>query len=85
MKFKKEFLQEMVWGDDVVEDNIVDNSRWSIHHEIVFRHEGKFYGTGYSVGATESQDERPFEYDNDEIECPEMVQKEKLVKVWEKA
>lgn len=85
MKFDKKYLQEMVWSDDVVEDNIVGNSRWSIQHEVVFKHEGKFYGTRYSVGATESQDEAPFQYDDNEIDCPEMVQKEKIVKVWEKA
>ena len=49
----------------VVEDKIVDNSRWSIRHEAVLQHKetGKFYVTHYSVGATENQDEKPYEYD----------------------
>jgi len=74
--FEKEWLREAVFGyiDDVevIEDNIVDNRRWSIDHEVVFKFEDKFYGTSYSVGATEYQDEQPFEYDGDEISCVEM-------------
>jgi len=39
--------------------------------------------THYSVGATESQWERPWEYEGEEIECTEVHQIEKLIKVWE--
>lgn len=81
MKFKKAFLQEMV--GEGVSDVIVDHSRWSVVHEAVFEHEGKFYSTSYSVGATEQQDEAPYEYDKDEIECPEVKLVEKVVKVYE--
>ncbi|ATO52133.1 hypothetical protein BrL25_19035 [Brevibacillus laterosporus DSM 25] len=64
-------------------DQIVDQSRWSIHHDIIFKWiDGKYYSTGYSVGATECQDERPWEYEN-EVECTEVHQVEKMVKVWE--
>ena len=38
-----------------IEDNIIDTSRWSIIHEIIFEDGGKFYRTTYSVGATEMQ------------------------------
>jgi hypothetical protein len=81
MKFKKEFLREVI--EDAIEDKIVDNSRWSIIHEAIFQHEGKFYLTSYSVGATEQQDEQPYEYDKDKIECQEVVLVEKVVKVYE--
>jgi hypothetical protein len=90
MKFKKEFMQRLVYGDEreyksfIVEDKIVDTSRWSIIHSIIFYHDGKYYESSYSVGATENQDERPYEYDDDEIECPEMVRVKKVVEVWER-
>jgi hypothetical protein len=82
MKFKKEFLiDELDLPYSAIEDKVIDNSRWSIHHEIVFEHEGKFYRTYYSVGATECQDEEPWEYD-DEVDCTEVVQKEITVMAW---
>lgn len=82
MIFKKEFLiNELDLPYNAIEDKIVDNSRWSIHHEIIFEHEGKFYQAYYSVGATESQDEGPWEYD-DEVDCTEVVQQEITVMAW---
>lgn len=61
-------------------DRIVDTTRWSIVHEIVFKDKGKLYMTTYSEGATECQDEIPWEYD-DEIECIEIEVELKEVKV----
>lgn len=88
MKLTREEAR-LVVGDDhddwiTVETKIVDNSRWSITHEGIFQHgpTGKFYQMSYSVGATEQQDERPFEYYDPEP--VEVHQVEKLVKVWEK-
>lgn len=53
---------------------ISDNSRWSIHHRMVFKDDsdGKCYESHYSVGATESQDERPYEFEGDQISCVEV-------------
>ena len=83
MKFKKDFLRyELDLPHSAKENKIVDNTRWSIVHEIVFEHEGKFYQTCYSRGATEQQEEAPWEYE-DEVECVEVEQVEKVVKVWE--
>lgn len=42
---------------------------------------GKFYQITYSEGATELQDERPWEYD-DEITCTEVELKEIMMKKW---
>ena len=69
-------------GGNTIFDRIVDTTRWSIIHEIVFEDHGKFYMTTYSEGATEMQDERPWEHDNDEIECTEVELKEVKVKKW---
>lgn len=80
--FESKFLREeleLPWNAMI--DEVVDNSRWSIQHEIIFEYEGKFYRTSYSVGATEQQDEGPWEYD-DTVECTEVEQKEVLVKQW---
>lgn len=83
MKFTKEFLVEDVFNSKTtVLDEITDHSRWSVHHRRVFAHEGAFYQTHYSTGATECQDESPYEYDKDEIECPEVVPVEKTVTVY---
>jgi hypothetical protein len=69
-------------GVEALEDTIIESSRWSILHELVFRVKDKFYRTTYNVGATEYQDERPWEHDTD-VDCEEVHQVEKLVKVWE--
>jgi hypothetical protein len=72
------------YGGHVVKDRILDNDRWSIRHEIIFQQDDddKFYRAYYSVGATENQDEGPWEYETSEIECTEVHQVEKLVKKW---
>jgi len=84
MKFAKQVLQDLVdneevEGVEVIETEMVDRSRWSIQYEMIFTHEGKFYSSHYGVGATEDQDESPYEYDDDEIECTEVWPHEKVV------
>ncbi|MCP3686105.1 MAG: hypothetical protein GY861_25950 [bacterium] len=91
MKFKRELLQRLVWEDydeekediENISEEIIDTSRWSNHYEMIFRYSDKFYRSHFSRGATESQDEQPYEYEPDEIECSEVKQVEKTVKVWE--
>ena len=81
--FTREYLMEKLdlpWA--AIEDEIVDQSRWSTIHSIVFKDtDGKYYSTEYSVGSTECQDERPWEY-NSKIECEEVVKKQVLVEKW---
>ena len=81
--FSKDYLKDefdLPYSNTVV-DKIIDTTRWSIVHEIVFEDNGKFYQTTYSEGATEMQDERPWEYD-DEVECTEVELREVKVKKW---
>ncbi len=83
VKFSKDYLKnelDLPYENAIV-DNIIDTTRWSIVHEIVFADKGKFYRTTYSEGATECQDERPWEYE-DEIECEEVELREVKVKKW---
>lgn len=68
MKLSKEEGKSIVWEDhedwETIEVNIVDTTRWSIINEGVYKHipTGKFYSIGWSEGATECQDEGPFDY-----------------------
>lgn len=70
MKFKKNDLK--FEEHRTVYDKIIGHRRWSVDHERVFEHDGRFFRTLYSVGATEGQDERPYEYEPDDIECEEV-------------
>lgn len=82
-KFSKDYLKDeldLPYSNTIV-DKIIDTTRWSIVHEIVFEDNGKFYQTTYSEGATEMQDERPWEYE-DEVECEEVELREVKVKKW---
>lgn len=69
--------QELV--ADVIEDDVTDIDRWSINHRCIFKLNGKFYRTYYSVGATEMQDEAPYEYDGDWIGVVEVEPKKVTV------
>lgn len=83
VKFSRDYLMkelDLPYGNTIT-DNIIDTTRWSIIHEIVFEDNGKFYRTTYSEGATECQDERPWEYE-DEVECEEVELREVKVKKW---
>lgn len=60
--------RDIVDGEDsnfvTIEDKIVGTRRWSIEYEIVVQRktDGKYFKDGYSRGATEMQDEQPYEY-----------------------
>ena len=82
MFFNKEDLIDLLMSDEleingktakVVLDEQFDTSRWSAHYELVFSYDGTFYTTSYSRGLTEHQDETPFQYDDNEIECFEVA------------
>lgn len=87
MEISREEARNMVYEDHEdwvkIEEIPIKQSRWSVLYEGIFQHlpTGKFYQTSWRVGATEMQDESPFEYDDPEL--TEVRQVEKLVKVWE--
>jgi hypothetical protein len=92
--FKKSELNDLDlpsgYNKDIVKvviDEVIDTSRrWSEDHRLVFQlpdmQEDEAWETYYSVGKTEQQDERPWEYE-DEIECTLVKRKEKTIIVWE--
>ena len=88
MKLSAEVAREIVRGyhhEDwqEVTKSITDHSRWSVYYTGVFLHipSGKHYWLHWSIGATEQQYERPFEYDK-EVEAVEVRQVEKVVTDW---
>lgn len=87
MKLLSDEARDVVREDhedwEKVESEIVESSRWSIIYSGVFKHipTGKYYAASWSVGATEQQDEQPFEYE-DEVEFYEVVQKPVTVMQW---
>jgi hypothetical protein len=80
-EFSKEDLIDLAYasvGDEfdgftVLVNQLTGSSRWSKHYDLVFRApDGKCYRTPFSVGATEYQDEGPFEHDGDTINVAEV-------------
>lgn len=69
-------------GEGVIKDDVYDHTRWSVIHELIFKFEEKIYRTTYSVGATEYQDEGPWDY-VDMVECIEVKPVEKTIIVYE--
>lgn len=57
-------------------------SRWSCGGWVVFKYKGKHYQADYTYGATEVQDEQPWE-DDDEVTCPEVAKLAKVIHTWE--
>jgi hypothetical protein len=49
---------------EIIQNKIVGTRRWAIEYEIVVKRisDGKFFKDAYRRGATENQDERPYEY-----------------------
>lgn len=72
-------LQDMAWDDTpegitIISKDLWDHSRWCVTSRIIFKKEDRYYETFFSRGATEYQDEKPYEYDPDLIECHEVKQ-----------
>lgn len=79
----KDFLKkELDLPYEAIKDDIIDQTRWTTVHEIIFAYNDKFWKTSYSVGSTEYQDESPWEY-NGEVECIEVELIKKEMLVWE--
>jgi hypothetical protein len=55
---------------EVISNEIVDTSRWSYMSELIIKtiSDGRFWRSYYSQGATESQDESPYEYGDAKFE-----------------
>lgn len=69
-------------GVELIGDEITGTSRWSVFHTLTVRIKGTVYQTSYSKGATEYQDEQPWQ-DEKTVEFIEMRPVEKVIIVWE--
>lgn len=83
-EFSKEFLLAILEYEGYISNEIVDTSRWSIQYEMIFADNGKFYEAHYQRGATEQQEESPWEYDGDMITCYEVIPVTKTITVYER-
>ncbi|KXZ22393.1 hypothetical protein P4T89_12745 [Bacillus nakamurai] len=82
IKLDKDYMiNQLELPESSILEEITGISRWSVNYRIVFPYQGRFYETFYSRGATEIQDESPWEYD-DQVECYEVELKEVKVKKW---
>lgn len=87
LKVTKEQANELIWGDlegfSLVEDTITDTSRWSVYHRLVIKRESdsKLFADNYGIGATEYQDERPWQ--DDEPAFEEVFPVEKTIIIYE--
>lgn len=67
LELTKDEARDIIWQDnedgvELIVDDLIDTTRWSEVHNVVIKKDGRFYQDTYSVGATEMQDESPWEY-----------------------
>jgi hypothetical protein len=76
-------IYEDIEGFKIIKQDIMGKSRWSIVYEIVIQRlsDNKFFKSFYSKGATEYQDQLPYEYEKAIFE--EVVPVEKTITVYE--
>ena len=87
MKINKEIARNLAWDGEcdgfTIKENVeFDSSRWSIISRLTVEKGGKFYQAIYSKGATECQDERPFEDEGGEVEFAEVFAHEVIKTVY---
>lgn len=67
LNLTKEEARRLIYGDldgfSIISEEITGKSRWSIIYWVVVKREsdGKFFADEFRRGATEGQDERPFD------------------------
>lgn len=84
----RDFLEDELEEDviETISDEITGKSRWCNIYTWVFKYEGRLYRTTYRLGATESQDERPFEHNGEETDVEEVFATEvKVIKYLSKS
>ena len=70
LQLTNEQARNILWGGDeddafvIIQDKIKSKTRWSIVYEIVIKRksDNKYFKDTYRIGATESQDESPYEH-----------------------
>ena len=70
LKIENEVAEGLAYGDyddtiyEVISNKIVSKGRWTYRSELIIKTiaDGRFWKSFYNQGATESQDESPYEY-----------------------
>ena len=83
-EFPKEFMKNLAYDEQdetvkVLKREQVDSRRWMANYEVVFEFEGFLYMSNYDMGLTENQENEPYEYDPDMIECTLVEAYEKTI------
>lgn len=76
-----DILYEENENAEVIVDDIEDIGRWSTYHTLIFKLDGDFYRTFYRRGATEYQDESPWEHDT-EVTCEQVYPVQEMTTVY---
>lgn len=77
MMITRQAALDILDGEELVLDQIVGHSRWAVQHRVIFKMIDKLWQMNYQVGATELQDESPWEYDR-EVLCREVREIQKV-------
>ncbi len=80
LKKTPELIEQLIDGDAengyfIISNECVDKTRWSVVYDLIVKIGDKFYQTDYQVGATEQQDEGPWE-NEEEIVLVEVAPRE---------
>ena len=89
LEVSQEDARGIVYGDSkeyvIIEDEITHHSRWSVSHRAIVKRikDDKYFKTYYSVGATESQDQQAYDYDEPTFNEVFKVEKQVTVTTYE--
>ena len=80
----REEMLDILWGstDIILSDKVVDHARWSVVHTLIFKYDDKIYRTVYCVGATEYQEESPWECEGI-VTCTEVEAVKETITVYQ--
>tara|TARA_R110000868_G_scaffold322391_6_gene583304 strand:- start:2260 stop:2532 length:273 start_codon:yes stop_codon:yes gene_type:complete len=69
--FPKQKLLGIIYGeeDGFVSNELKAHGRWSLCYKLIFKDGDDYYSVYYSGGATELQDENPFDAYDNEVPC----------------
>ena len=58
---------------NIVRDRITEHKRWCVVHELIFKRNDKLYRLIYKIGATEREEQHPFD-EAETIKCKEVFE-----------
>lgn len=69
--FKKDYLREILYdASNIVQNDVIEvDYKNNVYYELIFKEDEKFWRVTY----WENMYERPWEYDEEDIECDQVV------------